>query len=77
MEQDCAQKAAGVVAPRKAHAMEILTEVEMEVALIEAMMWSAPIIADASGKGNNASLDGQHYTFHGDSRTSTISSRET
>ena len=29
----------------------VLTEVEMEIALVEAMMWAAPVIAEASGKG--------------------------
>ena len=54
----------------------ILTEVEMEFALIKAMMWSAPIIADASGKAT-MTLDRTTFFFACCPRTSTISSGET
>ena len=32
----------------------MLTETEQEIALIESMLWTAPIIADVGGKGGSS-----------------------
>ena len=50
----------GTSSSKVGHARGVLSETEQEIAVIESMLWTAPIIADASGKGSK--MNGESKT---------------